>query len=63
LHAYTRRQAGLLVPVLPQYQSTGYGLNVLYPSRRHLPLAVTAFIELVMEKLSELDSGAAVRRA
>jgi len=56
-------QAGLLVPVLPQYQSTGYGLNVLYPSRRHLPLAVTAFIELVMEKLSELDSGAAVRRA
>lgn len=44
-------QAGLLVPVLPQYQRTGYGLHVLYPSRRHLPLAVSAFIGLVMEKL------------
>jgi DNA-binding transcriptional LysR family regulator len=45
-------QAGLLVPVLPQYQRRGYGLHVLYPSRRHLPLAVSAFIALVMEKLS-----------
>lgn len=49
-------QAGLLVPVLPQYQCKGYGLNVLYPSRRHLPLAVSEFIELVIEKLSELDA-------
>ena len=45
-------QAGLLVPVLPQYQRTGLGLSVLYPSRRHLPLAVSAFIALVMEKLN-----------
>jgi DNA-binding transcriptional LysR family regulator len=45
-------QAGLLVPVLPQYQRTSQGLSVLYPSRRHLPLAVSAFIELVLEKLS-----------
>lgn len=45
-------QAGLVVPVLPQYQRTGYGLHVLYPSRRHLPLAVSAFIDLVSEKLS-----------
>jgi DNA-binding transcriptional LysR family regulator len=44
-------QAGRLVPVLPQYHRTGYGLHVLYPSRQHLPLAVSAFIELVMEKL------------
>jgi hypothetical protein len=27
---------------------------VLYPSRRQLPLAVSAFIALVMEKLSEV---------
>ncbi|WP_024695072.1 LysR family transcriptional regulator [Pseudomonas syringae] len=44
-------EAGRLVPVLPQYQRTSHGLHVLYPSRQHLPLAVSAFIELVMEKL------------
>lgn len=54
-------QAGLLVPVLPQYRRTGYGLHVLYPSRRHLPLAVSAFIALVTEKLGAMPviSGAA----
>lgn len=45
-------RAGRLVPVLPQYQRTGQGLSVLYPSRKHLPLAVSAFIGMVMEKLS-----------
>ncbi|MFC5523826.1 LysR family transcriptional regulator [Polaromonas jejuensis] len=49
-------QAGLLVPVLPQYQRTSQGLSVLYPSRRHLPLAVSAFIGLVMEKLSAAEA-------
>lgn len=49
-------QAGRLVPVLPQYQRTGHGLSVLYPSRRQLPLAVSAFIALVMDKLSEVES-------
>ena len=49
-------RAGLLVPVLPQYQRTGLGLNVLYPSRRHLPLAVSAFIALVMEKLNSVEA-------
>ena len=47
-------QAGLVVPVLPQYQRTGYGVHVLYPSRRHLPLAVSAFIDLVSEKLNAI---------
>jgi DNA-binding transcriptional LysR family regulator len=46
-------QAGRLVSVLPDYHRTGYGLHVLYPSRQHLPLAVSAFIGLVMEKLNE----------
>lgn len=45
-------RSGRLVPVLPQYQRTGQGLSVLYPSRKHLPLAVSAFIGMVMEKLS-----------
>ncbi|GID03146.1 LysR family transcriptional regulator [Pseudomonas sp. 008] len=44
-------QAGRLVRVLPHFQRVGFGLHVLYPSRQHLPLAVSAFIELVMEKL------------
>jgi DNA-binding transcriptional LysR family regulator len=48
-------QAGLLVPVLPHYQRTGQGLSVLYPSRRQLPLAVSAFIGLVLEKLSTVE--------
>jgi hypothetical protein len=42
----------VLVPVLAQYQPKGYGLNVLYPSRRQLPLAISAFIDLVIEKLN-----------
>jgi DNA-binding transcriptional LysR family regulator len=49
-------QANLLVPVLPQYQRSGQGLNVIYPSRRHYPLAVSAFARLVMEKLSDVEA-------
>lgn len=49
-------QAGLLVPVLPQYQRTSPGLSVLYPSRRHLPLAVSAFVGLVLEKLNVVEA-------
>jgi DNA-binding transcriptional LysR family regulator len=49
-------QAGLLVAVLPHYQRTSQGLSVLYPSRRHLPIAVSAFIGFVTEKLSAADA-------
>lgn len=49
-------QTGRLVSVLPQYHRTGYGLHVLYPSRQHLPLAVSAFIGLVLEKLEAKNS-------
>ena len=41
--------------VLPQYYRDRHGLNVVYPSRRHLPLAVSAFIDLVMDKLSDVN--------
>ena len=47
--------AGLLVPVLPQYRRAGYGMHVLYPSRRQLPRAVSAFIDLVTEKLGAME--------
>ncbi|MBT2303620.1 LysR family transcriptional regulator [Variovorax paradoxus] len=56
-------QAGRLLRVLPQYQRTGQGLSVLYPSRRQLPLAVSAFIGLVTEKLSAGDALPEVLRA
>ncbi|WP_426224894.1 substrate binding domain-containing protein [Pseudomonas sp. DSP3-2-3] len=45
--------AGLGIAMLPHYYRTGYGLHLLYPSRKHLPLAVSAFIELVLEKPGE----------
>jgi DNA-binding transcriptional LysR family regulator len=53
----TRRElrAGLLVPVLPRYHRDGHGVNLVYPSRRHLPLAVSAFIDLVIDKLSAVE--------
>jgi len=43
---------GRLVPVLPHYQRGNQNLCVVYPSRRLLPLAVSAFIESVVEKLN-----------
>ncbi|MFM9923942.1 LysR family transcriptional regulator [Variovorax sp. H27-G14] len=46
---------GRLVRVLPQYRYMGRGLSVVYPSRRHLPLAVSAFIELVTGKLDSAE--------
>lgn len=54
---------GLLVPVLPQYQRTGQGLTVLYPSRRHLPPAVSAFIAWMAEKLGDLDMESAQQKS
>jgi len=56
-------EAGRLVPVLPQYQRTGQGLSVLYPSRKHLPLAVSAFIAMVTEKLSAVEALPGMLRA
>ena len=56
-HPITRRdlEAGLLVRVLPQYRRPGSGLHALYPSRRHLPQAVSVFMALVTEKLTEFQ--------
>lgn len=48
-------EAGLLQPVLPHYKRPGSGLHALYPSRRHLPPAVSAFMMLVSEKLNEFQ--------
>ena len=51
-------RAGRLVRVLPQYQRTTGGMSVLYPSRRQLPLAVSAFIAWVIERLGESEAAA-----
>ena len=53
----TRRElrAGLLVPVLPHYRRTGHGVHLVYASRRHLPSAVSAFIEVLALKFRELE--------
>ena len=53
----TRREirAGLLVPVLAQYHRRGHGVYLVYASRRHLPSAVSAFIELVAAKLGDFE--------
>jgi len=44
--------AGRLVPVLPQYRRRDLALGVVYPSRRLLPLAVSAFIGSAVEKMN-----------
>jgi DNA-binding transcriptional LysR family regulator len=56
--AMTRRelQAGLLVPVLPKYHRKGHGVHLVYASRRHLPTAVSAFIELVATRLGDFQN-------
>ncbi len=53
----TRRelQVGLLVPVLPQFHRKGHGVHLVYASRRHLPSAVSAFIDLVADKLGDIE--------
>ncbi|MFM9928255.1 LysR family transcriptional regulator [Variovorax sp. H27-G14] len=47
--------AGRLVRVLPQYTRAGRGLSFVYPSRQQRPLAVTAFADMAVEKLSHQD--------
>lgn len=53
----TRRdlRAGLLLPVLPDHHRSGHGLHLVYPSRQHLPSAVTALIDLLVEKLGGVE--------
>jgi DNA-binding transcriptional LysR family regulator len=42
---------GALVEVLPGVASAPAGLFVVYPSRRHVPRAVTAFVEMAVQRL------------
>ncbi|UVH59478.1 LysR family transcriptional regulator [Variovorax paradoxus] len=55
--------AGRLVPVLPQYMRAGRGLSVIYASRQYVPQAVSTFVDMAMEKLSQQDWAPASRLA
>ena len=56
--AMTRRElrACLLVPVLPQFHRRGHGVHLVYASRRHLPAAVSAFIDLVAARMGHAEA-------
>ena len=43
--------AGRLVAVLPQYMRRNISMSVVYLNRAHLPLAVSAFIDSVIDKI------------
>ncbi|OGB29204.1 MAG: LysR family transcriptional regulator [Burkholderiales bacterium RIFCSPLOWO2_12_FULL_61_40] len=47
-------QSGELVEVLPGVASGVGNLYVVYPSRRHVPRAVTAFVEMTVQRLAAL---------
>lgn len=45
---------GRLAQVLPGYRAPGASVNIVYPSRRHLPPAVGAFMNWASEKLASV---------
>lgn len=45
--------SGRLVPVLPQYKRVKCGLSVIYASRRHIPKALSTFVDMAIEKLRQ----------
>lgn len=45
---------GRLVQVLPDYRVAGACINIVYPTRRHLPPAVATFMDWAGEKLASL---------
>jgi DNA-binding transcriptional LysR family regulator len=49
--------AGRLVRVLPQFRRDGADFYAVYVSRRHIPRAVSAFIEFAVEHLRRAMTG------
>ncbi len=50
----TALDSGALVQVLPGVASAAAGLYVVYPSRRHVPRAVTAFVDMALERVAAI---------
>jgi DNA-binding transcriptional LysR family regulator len=46
--------AGRLVPVLPECWSLQSGFHLYYPTRRHLPAKLRAFIDYCGERLRDV---------
>ena len=47
-------RSGQLVEVLPGIASSAGGLYVVYPSRRYVPRAVTAFVDMTVQHLAQV---------
>ena len=60
-------RSGELIEVLPGVASSVGNLYVVYPSRRHVPRAVTAFVEMTVQRLAAViptpPAGSASKRA
>jgi DNA-binding transcriptional LysR family regulator len=50
-------RAGRLIHVLQDYRRDGADLNIVLPSRQHIPTAVSAFVEFAMLKLQSITTG------
>ena len=44
---------GRVVPLLPRYRQTDLAAHAVYPTRRHLPAKVRAFVDLLAETLRD----------
>jgi DNA-binding transcriptional LysR family regulator len=42
-----------LVPLLPRFRQPDLAAHAVYPTRRHLPAKVRAFVDLCAERLSD----------
>lgn len=43
-----------LIPILPAYGKLNNDISIVYPSRHHIPLAVTAFVEHAVSRFSSM---------
>jgi DNA-binding transcriptional LysR family regulator len=49
-------RAGRLIHLLPAYRRDGADLNIILPSRQHIPTAVSAFVEFALLKLQSITT-------
>jgi DNA-binding transcriptional LysR family regulator len=49
-------RAGRLIHVLQDYRRDGADLNIVLPSRQHIPTAVSAFVEFALLKLQSITT-------
>jgi len=49
-------RTGRLIHVLQGYRRDGADLNIVLPSRQHIPTAVSAFVEFAMQKLQSITA-------